>query len=98
MVRYGCQRHAPLPGRREDQPVNWKESPYTFNTACYCCHVSQLSTNYDLKTDTYHTTWAEPGINCETCHGPAEEHNKIAQATPKGQPLPGVSDSSAPRP
>ena len=76
-----------FPGGERGQTVNWKESPYTFNTACYSCHVSQLSTNYDPKTDTYHTIWAEPGINCETCHGPAEEHNKIARATPKGQPL-----------
>ena len=58
---------------------------YTFNTACYNCHVSQLSTNYDLKTDTYKTTWAEPGINCETCHGPSAEHNRVMKETPKGQ-------------
>jgi tetratricopeptide (TPR) repeat protein len=77
-----------FPGGERGETVNWKESPYTFNTACYSCHVSQLSTNYDPKTDTYHTTWAEPGINCETCHGPSSEHNKIAKATPKGQPLP----------
>ena len=77
-----------FPGGERGQTVNWKESPYTFNTACYSCHVSQLSTNYDPKTDTYHTTWAEPGINCETCHGSSIEHNKIAKATPKGQPLP----------
>ena len=77
-----------IPGEQPDHPVNWKESPYTFNTACYGCHVSQLSTNYDPKTDTYHTTWAEPGINCETCHGSAIEHNRIAKATPKGEPLP----------
>lgn len=67
-----------------DQPVHWKESVYTFNTACYSCHVSQLSTNYDLKTDTYHTVWAEPGINCETCHGPSEEHNRVCREAPKG--------------
>ncbi len=78
-----------FPGEpRPDAPLHWKEWPYTFNTACYSCHVSQLSTNYDLKTDTYHTTWGEPGINCETCHGPSSEHNAIARATPKGQPLP----------
>ncbi len=77
-----------FPGGERAQTVNWKESPYTFNTACYSCHVSQLSTNYDPKTDTYHTTWTEPGINCETCHGAATEHNKIAKATPTGQPLP----------
>ena len=67
-----------------DQPIHWKESVYTFNTACYRCHVSQVSTNYDLKTDTYHTVWAEPGINCETCHGPSAEHNKVCREAPKG--------------
>jgi tetratricopeptide (TPR) repeat protein len=78
-------RHFPGGGR--GQVVDWREYPYTFNTACYSCHVSQLSTNYNQKTDTYHTTWTEPGINCETCHGSAVEHNRIAKATPKGQPL-----------
>jgi tetratricopeptide (TPR) repeat protein/nitrate/TMAO reductase-like tetraheme cytochrome c subunit len=68
-----------------EEPIHWKEWPYTFNTACFNCHVSQLSTNYDPKTDTYRTTWAEAGINCETCHGPAKEHNEVMEATPKGQ-------------
>lgn len=77
-----------FPGdQRPEALFYWKEWPYTFNTACYSCHVSQLSTNYDLKTDTYDTVWAEPGINCETCHGPSAEHNEIARGTPKGQPL-----------
>jgi len=67
-----------------EEPVNWKEWPYTFNTACYGCHVSQLSTNYDPKTDTYHTVWREPGINCETCHGPCDEHIRVCEAAPKG--------------
>lgn len=67
-----------------DEPINWTDWQYTFNTACYGCHVSQVSTNYDLKTDTYHTVWKEPGINCETCHGPAEEHIRVCEAAPKG--------------
>ncbi len=77
-----------FPGGERGDAVDWRDYPYTFNTACYNCHVSQLSTNYDPKTDTYHTTWGEPGINCETCHGPATEHNTIARDTAKGQPLP----------
>ena len=72
-----------FPGVRDD-PIHWKDWQYTFNTACYSCHVSQLDTNYDFKTDTYRTTWREPGINCETCHGPAEEHNRICEAAPPG--------------
>ena len=68
-----------------EAPIHWKEWPYTFNTACFNCHVSQLRSNYDLATDTYRTTWAEAGINCETCHGPSKEHNEVMQAAPKGQ-------------
>jgi tetratricopeptide (TPR) repeat protein len=71
-----------------DEPVHWKEWPYTFNTACFNCHVSQFSSNYDLDTDTYRTTWVEAGINCETCHGPSREHNEVMQAAPKGQAPP----------
>jgi len=66
-----------FPGAESDEPVHWTDPLYTFNTSCYTCHVSQLTRNYDLKTDTYSTQWAEPGINCETCHGPAEEHVKV---------------------
>jgi len=44
------------------------------NTSCYHCHVSQLSKNYSIETDTYRTTWGEPGINCESCHGPGRAH------------------------
>jgi tetratricopeptide (TPR) repeat protein len=74
-----------FPGGQAGPPVDWKDPAYTFNTSCYGCHVSQLSSNYDLKTDTYKTTWAEPGINCEACHGPSAEHNRVFRETPKGQ-------------
>jgi len=29
---------------RRDQALDWREWPFTFNTMCYNCHVSQLST------------------------------------------------------
>jgi tetratricopeptide (TPR) repeat protein len=74
-------------GGTQDQPVSWRDRAYTFNTSCYGCHVSQLSTNYDQKTDSYHTTWAEPGINCETCHGPCSEHTRVfKEAAPGTKP------------
>ena len=61
----------------EDRALDWKDRRYTFNTACFSCHVSQLSTAYDLQEDSYETEWREAGINCETCHGPAEKHNRV---------------------
>jgi tetratricopeptide (TPR) repeat protein len=70
-----------------ERPVHWKDPLLTFNTACHGCHVSQSSVNYHLGTDSYETTWSEPGINCETCHGPSEEHNRLAKLLPAGQIL-----------
>ena len=82
-----------FPGQQgSETPVGWQEWPYTFNTSCYGCHVSQLATNYDLKTDSYGTTWKEPGINCETCHGPSEAHNEAMRKFPKGEKLPDTTD------
>jgi tetratricopeptide (TPR) repeat protein len=75
-------------GDRRDEALYWKERPLTFNTSCFSCHVSQLSKNYDLKADSYHTTWAEPGINCETCHGPSAEHAPLFRQRPTNQPAP----------
>ncbi|MBN1346880.1 MAG: tetratricopeptide repeat protein [Phycisphaerae bacterium] len=77
-------RHFP---DRRDEAIDWRDRPYTFNSSCYSCHVSQLSTNYDEKTDTYHTIWAEPGINCETCHGPGDEHVRVCKEA-EGGPAP----------
>jgi tetratricopeptide (TPR) repeat protein len=77
-------RHFPASG--EEEPLHWTDREYTFNTSCYSCHVSQLSTNYDLKTDSYSTVWAEPGINCETCHGPAAEHARVCSEAASGKP------------
>lgn len=70
----------------DDSPLHWTDSQYTFNTSCFGCHVSQLTRNYDLETDTYRTVWREPGINCETCHGPSAEHVRVCKAAPEGKP------------
>jgi Flp pilus assembly protein TadD len=75
-------RHFP---DRHDEALDWTDRLFTFNTTCFNCHVSELATNYDLSTDTYHTTWAEPGISCESCHGPAREHVRtMEEGEPKG--------------
>ena len=70
----------------QDEALPWRDRMYAFNTACYNCHVSQVSSNYNLETDSYHTTWKESGINCETCHGPSAEHVRVClEAEEKGE-------------
>ena len=75
-------RHFP---DRHDEALDWTDRMFAFNTTCFNCHVTELSTNYDLATDTYHTTWAEPGISCESCHGSAKQH---VQAMEAEEPVP----------
>lgn len=36
--------------------------PCTFNTAYCSCHVTLLSTNYDVRPMRYRATWTGPGI------------------------------------
>ena len=76
-------RHFPDRSRL-DEALPWTDRLFTFNTTCFDCHVSQLATNYDLATDTYHTTWREAGISCESCHGPGGEHIAAMEAGVQG--------------
>jgi tetratricopeptide (TPR) repeat protein len=72
---------------RRDEALAWTDRMFTFNSTCFDCHVSQMATQYDVDQDTYQTTWLEPGINCESCHGPSNAHVSAAEALAKGQPL-----------
>jgi len=72
----------------EDDELEWTDRAYTFNTSCYSCHVSQLATNYEPENDSYHTVWAEPGVSCETCHGPAGEHVRTFRDLKPGETAP----------
>ncbi|WP_297091011.1 ammonia-forming cytochrome c nitrite reductase subunit c552 [uncultured Draconibacterium sp.] len=69
----------------DDEALPWKDAMFAFNTGCYSCHISQLSTNFDLASETYHTTWREAGINCETCHGPGGDHVRIFKDLKEGE-------------
>ncbi|QHI70649.1 tetratricopeptide repeat protein [Tichowtungia aerotolerans] len=71
---------------QQDTPVSWRDSMLTFNAECFRCHVSQSESNYDPETDTYATTWEEPGISCESCHGPASEHVRVCKEAPTNNP------------
>jgi tetratricopeptide (TPR) repeat protein len=55
-------------------PADWKEPANGFDTVCYGCHVSQVSSHYDLKTNRYRPLPADPGIACDSCHGQVERH------------------------
>ncbi len=62
--------------RRPGEWGHWTGRGMNWNYMCASCHNTRLRRNYDAATDSYHTLMAEPGVGCEACHGPLQEHNR----------------------
>ncbi len=57
-----------------DNWLHWTNQAQNWNSMCADCHSTNLVKGYDVKTDSYHTTWSEIDVSCEACHGPASKH------------------------
>jgi len=63
-----------------DDVLHWTRPLQNWNYMCAECHSTGLKKNYDLKTNSYHTTWSEIDVSCETCHGPGSLHVRLAES------------------
>lgn len=62
-----------------DNPEEAGDPSPIWNKSCFSCHVTAGQKNFDLQQNSYHTTWNDAGVGCESCHGPASEH--VARAS-----------------
>ncbi len=62
-------------------PLHWTGSAQNWNHMCAECHTTNYAKNFDLKTKTYHSTFNEMDVSCESCHGPGSIHVKIANSS-----------------
>jgi predicted CXXCH cytochrome family protein len=62
-----------------DDPTHWTGIGQNWNSTCAECHSTNVEKNYDLATDSYHTTFSEIDVSCEACHGPASLHVELAR-------------------
>ena len=62
--------------------LHWTSVSQNWNFQCAECHSTNLRKNFDAKTDSFKTTWAEIDVSCESCHGPASNH--VAWAKKQG--------------
>lgn len=63
----------------------WTNNGQNWNYMCADCHSTDVKKNFDVKTNTYKTTFKEINVGCEACHGPASEHLSWAKNAGKAQ-------------
>lgn len=68
-----------------DAPVHWTHESLTFNSSCMGCHIAPAWRGYDAKTRTFSSSWLEPRISCEGCHGPLKRHVKMPRLFSAGK-------------
>ena len=64
----------------------WTNAAQNWNGMCAECHSTNLKKNYDIKTDTYKTTWSDIDVGCEACHGPGSHHVQWAEMPDMARP------------
>ena len=60
-------------------PLHWTGTTQNWNTTCAICHSTGYHKNFDLATNSYHSTFSEIDVSCEACHGPASYHVELAE-------------------
>lgn len=63
----------------EDSPFTWNRHFQNWNGRCAECHSTHVEKTFDRETGDYTTTFSEPNVGCESCHGPAREHVTAAR-------------------
>jgi len=59
-------------------PLHWTGPYQNWNSRCAECHSTDVEKHYSPADHSFHTTFAEIDVGCEACHGPGEQHLKLA--------------------
>lgn len=52
----------------------WTDVNQNWNNMCADCHTTDFFKNFDIGANSFHSTWGEQRVSCESCHGPASNH------------------------
>jgi tetratricopeptide (TPR) repeat protein len=69
---------------KNNEWIHWSGGAMRWNTSCADCHSTDVRKNYDLKNNSYKTTFAEINVSCESCHGPSSGHVQYYTDSIKG--------------
>jgi len=54
--------------------LHWTGIDQNWNHQCADCHSTNLRKNFDAQANAFRTTWSDPQVDCEACHGPGSRH------------------------
>ncbi|WP_394851202.1 tetratricopeptide repeat protein [Pendulispora rubella] len=57
-----------------DHPFFWANFRRMANRECLDCHVTGMDARYERASHQWRTEMADPGVTCESCHGPGGKH------------------------
>jgi Flp pilus assembly protein TadD len=72
--------------------LHWTKPSQGWNSQCAECHSTNLRKGYRAAEDRFFTTFSEPNVACEACHGPGSRHAEWARRAkargqePRGEP------------
>jgi predicted CXXCH cytochrome family protein len=66
---------------------HWTGIDQNWNYMCADCHSTNLRKNYNARTRTFSTAYAEIDVSCEACHGPGSNHVSWAKKQSDWQKL-----------
>jgi predicted CXXCH cytochrome family protein len=73
----GGQRWFHIYGKEKILPGDelfWTGTNQNWNNMCADCHTTNYFKNFDVTDNSFHSTWSESKVSCESCHGPASGH------------------------
>ncbi|MDO6560742.1 multiheme c-type cytochrome [Paraglaciecola chathamensis] len=70
----------PIEKITSEHPFFWQRHFQNWNSRCADCHTTNLKRNFEPKTNSFDTQFSEVNVACESCHGPAEQHVKLAKS------------------
>ncbi len=69
----------------------WMGINQNWNYMCADCHTTDFQKNFDVAGDSFHSTWKESRVSCESCHGPGSAHLQWTVSKDQSVPYKGFS-------
>lgn len=62
------------PEQKAHDLFHWSQMGQNWNHMCADCHSTEFKKNFDLKTNSFDSTFSEMNVSCKACHGEPKQH------------------------